>query len=207
MLSIKSFVFGPFQTNTYILHDEQGHLLLIDPACFTEYEKQQLLNQISNFKSQISNIQIVATHGHLDHLWGAAWACQQWNTSVLVPEADIPMVEKMQLQYNMFDIPLTAEPFPIEPLKSQISNLQCQILSTPGHTPGSINLYFPEDNILFSGDTLFQMGYGRTDLPGGNYHQLIQSLQTLFALPPETKVFPGHGEPTTIGEEKARNYL
>ena len=207
MLSIKSFVFGPFQTNTYILHDEQGNILLIDPACSTEYEKQQLLNYIHSLNVKPSTFNIIATHGHLDHLWGAAWACQQWNTSVLIPEADIPMVEKMQLQYNMFDIPLTAEPFPIEPLKSQISNLQCQILSTPGHTPGSINLYFPKDNILFSGDTLFQMGYGRTDLPGGNYYQLIQSLQTLFALPPETKVYPGHGEPTTIGEEKARNYL
>ena len=204
MLQIKSFVFGLFQTNTYVVNDEQGNILLIDPACATAYEKQQLLNYI-NRQSSNRQLSIVATHGHLDHLWGAAWACKQWNTSVLIPEEDIPMVEKMQLQYNMFDIPLTAEPFPINSLTSQISNLKCQILSTPGHTPGSISIYFPEDKILFSGDTLFQMGYGRTDLPGGNYYQLIQSLKTLFALPPDTKVYAGHGESTTIGEEKARN--
>ena len=139
MLQVKSFVFGLFQTNTYVVNDEQGNILLIDPACATEYEKQQLLNYVNRLSSN-RQLSIVATHGHLDHLWGAAWACKQWNTSVLIPEEDIPMVEKMQLQYNMFDIPLTAEPFPIDSHTSQISNLKCQILSTPGHTPGSISI-------------------------------------------------------------------
>ena len=76
-----------------------------------------------------------------------------------------------------------------------------QVLETPGHTPGSICLYWPEDKVLISGDTLFQMGYGRTDLPGGNYGQLIDSLEHLFTLPSDTKVYPGHGDSTTIGAE------
>ena len=77
-----------------------------------------------------------------------------------------------------------------------------ELLETPGHTPGSICLYWPEEKVLLSGDTLFQMGYGRTDLPGGNMGQLIESLEHLFTLPDDTLVYPGHGAETTIGEER-----
>ena len=218
-LQIKSFVFGPFETNCYVVFDEQ-QILLVDPACSNESEQQQLLTYIENQKSPITNhqlpITIVATHGHLDHLWGAAWACAKWNTPVLMHEADIPMAKAMQQQYDLFGIPAKAQPFPIEDIKSKIKNQKSQIsnfqlLETPGHTPGSICLYFPKSKIenqkspiLLSGDTLFQMGYGRTDLPGGNFSQLIDSLDLLLALPPETVVYPGHGAPTTIAAERRR---
>ncbi len=285
-LQIKSFVFGPFETNCYVVtindqspgassrrngksglrleglspipNPQSPMVLLVDPACSNEYEQQQLLTYIENQKSKIKNLQlsIVATHGHLDHLWGAAWACAKWNTPVLMHEADIPMAKAMQQQYDLFGIRAKAQPFPIEDIKSKIKNHKFEkivpfkgkeitndklpgassrqtggaasaekgyyqspitnhqspippfrgeqggrILSTPGHTPGSICLYFPEDKVLFSGDTLFKMGYGRTDLPGGNFSQLIDSLVRLFALPSDVQVFPGHGEPTTIGAE------
>ncbi len=243
MLEIKRFVFGLFETNCYVVSDEQ-QILLVDPACAYESEQQQLLTYIENQKSKITNhqlpITIVATHGHLDHLWGAAWACAKWNTPVLMHEADIPMAKAMQSQYDLFGIRAKAQPFPIEDIKSKIINHKFeisnfQLLETPGHTPGSICLYFPKSPIprsvfptereerlpprkvllnhqspitnyqsplLFSGDTLFQMGYGRTDLPGGNFSQLIDSLDSLFALPSDVQVFPGHGEPTTIGAER-----
>ena len=219
MLEIKRFVFGLFETNCYVVSDEQ-QILLVDPACAYESEQQQLLTYIENQKSKIKNhqlpITIVATHGHLDHLWGAAWACEKWNTPVLMHEADIPMAKAMQQQYDLFGIPAKAQPFPIEDIKSKIKNQKSQIsnfqlLETPGHTPGSICLYFPKSKIenqkspiLLSGDTLFQMGYGRTDLPGGNFSQLIDSLDLLLALPPETVVYPGHGAPTTIAAERRR---
>ena len=230
-LQIKSFVFGPFETNCYVVFDEQ-QILLVDPACSNESEQQQLLTYIENQKSPITNhqlpITIVATHGHLDHLWGAAWACEKWNTPVLMHEADIPMAKAMQQQYDLFGIRAKAQPFPIEDIKSKIKNHKFEkivpfkgkeitndklpmtnvsILSTPGHTPGSICLYFntPSSShlspFILSGDTLFKMGYGRTDLPGGNFSQLIDSLDRLFALPSDVQVFPGHGEPTTIGAE------
>ena len=189
-------------------------VLLVDPACSNESEQQQLLTYIENQKSKIKNLQlsIVATHGHLDHLWGAAWACAKWNTPVLMHEADIPMAKAMQSQYDLFGIRAKAQPFPIEDIKSKIKNQKSQIsnfqlLETPGHTPGSICLYFNTSSsshlspFILSGDTLFKMGYGRTDLPGGNYSQLIDSLDRLFALPSDVQVFPGHGEPTTIGAE------
>ena len=214
-MKVERFVLGPFGTNTYVVSDDDGKVLLIDPACYTPYEQQQLYRYISNIKSQISNfkLSIVATHGHLDHLWGAKWATETWGVPVLMHEADIPMAKAMQQQYDMFGIRATAEPFLIEPLnedKFSIFNFQLSIIETPGHTPGSICLYFNDQlqisnhksPILISGDTLFRMGYGRTDLPGGDMGQLIDSLERLFALPADTVVYPGHGDFTTIGAER-----
>ena len=100
-LEIKTFCFGPFQTNTYVVQDRQGYVLLIDPACSNEYEQQVLCNAIGNHCSSLS---VIATHGHLDHLWGAAWACEQWHKPVLMHEADIPMAQAMQEQYDLFGI-------------------------------------------------------------------------------------------------------
>ena len=216
MLEIKTFVFGPFYTNTFVVSDEH-HILLIDPACYTQYEQHQLYTYISNLQFSISNPQlsIVATHGHLDHLWGAKWATEQYHTPVLMHEADIPLAQDMQSQYDLFGIPGTPEPFPIKSLTDEVgltvqrsvSEAVCQcnglsILSTPGHTPGSICLYWPEEKTLLAGDTLFRMGYGRTDLPGGDMRQLIASLERLFTLPFDVRVYPGHGDPTTIGAER-----
>ena len=206
MLEIKPFIFGPFGTNTYVVNDGQ-QALLVDPACSNPYEEQMLYRFIEDLRLKIEDFRIIATHGHLDHLWGAKWATEQWHTPVLMHEADIPMAQAMQQQYDLFGIHRTAEPFPIEDIKSSILNLKSQmsnfeLLETPGHTPGSICLYWPEEKVLLSGDTLFQMGYGRTDLPGGNMGQLIESLEHLFTLPGDTVVYPGHGAETTIGEER-----
>ena len=206
MLEIKCFDFGPFGTNTYVVSDDK-HILLVDPACSNQYEQQALYSYIASLSSREgrefgSSITILATHGHLDHLWGAAWATEQWHTPVLMHEADIPMAKAMQDQYTLFGIRATAQPFPVEPLNSNAIPSNLQILHTPGHTPGSVCLYWPEEKTLLSGDTLFRMGYGRTDLPGGNMAQLISSLELLFTLPSDVKVYPGHGDFTTIGAEK-----
>ena len=216
-MEIKTFEVGSFGTNMYLVSDESG-LLLIDPACSSLYEQQMLYRSGSHLEvvwvTPERGLTILATHGHLDHLWGAAWACEQWHTPVLMHEADIPMAKAMQAQYDLFGIGGTPVPFPLEPLpvNPSIHHSAAEprlipsltILSTPGHTPGSVCFYFPEDKVLFSGDTLFQMGYGRTDLPGGDIQQLWHSLDILLALPPETVVYPGHGAPTTIAAERRR---
>ena len=223
-MTVKSFTFGPFQTNTYVVSDlsrarsdpEEPIVLLVDPACYTEYERQTLANYIDKLTAE-GGLSIVATHGHLDHLWGAKWATERWQTPVLMHEADIPMARAMQDQYTLFGIPGKPEPFPINSLTAEggltaerscsIAVLQrsgLSIISTPGHTPGSVCLYWPDEKVLLSGDTLFCMGYGRTDLPGGSYADLIESIRTLFDLPSDVIVYPGHGESTTIGAEKHR---
>ena len=208
-MKIEQFTFGPFGTNTYVLADEEGKVLLIDPACFYEQERQELYQTISRLHQPDQPLTIVATHGHLDHLWGAKWATETWHTPVRMHEADIPMAQAMQQQYDLFGVRMKAERFEIEEFRgqdsefrSQNSDFRFQIIHTPGHTQGSVCLYFPEERKLFSGDTLFRCGYGRTDLPGGNSGQLISSLEQLMTLPAETEVFPGHGESTTIGYER-----
>jgi len=212
-LQIKQFVFGPFVTNCYVVYNEDKKALIIDPACSNQYEQQVLYRFIQLEALQVQAI--IATHGHLDHLWGAPWACEQWHMPVLMNEADIPLAQDMQGQYDLFGIHATAQPFPMESLSGEAglsvkrsdSATVCQrsglsILSTPGHTPGSVCLYWEKEKVLLSGDTLFQMGYGRTDLPGGNMHELIMSLESLFALPAAVHVYPGHGASTTIGAER-----
>ena len=221
-MTVKSFTFGPFQTNTYVVSDfsrangQEPIVLLVDPACYTEYERQTLANYIDKLTAE-GGLSIVATHGHLDHLWGAKWATERWQTPVLMHEADIPMARAMQDQYTLFGIPGKPESFPINSLTAEggltaerscsIAVLQrsgLSIISTPGHTPGSVCLYWPDEKVLLSGDTLFCMGYGRTDLPGGSSADLTASIRTLFDLPSDVIVYPGHGESTTIGAEKHR---
>ena len=224
-MTVKSFTFGPFQTNTYVVSDlpktngQEPIVLLVDPACYTESERQALADYIDSLSAQRSvspkdglcsvsaavcqpkAVSIVATHGHLDHLWGAKWATERWQTPVLMHEADIPMARAMQDQYTLFGIPGKPEPFPINSLTAEGG---LSVLPTPGHTHGSVCLYWPDEKVLLSGDTLFCMGYGRTDLPGGSYADLIESIRTLFDLPSDVIVYPGHGESTTIGAEKHR---
>lgn len=204
-MKIKCFTVGLFQTNMYILSNAYNEALIVDPACQTPAEQQAVLRYIEQEKLGVCAL--MATHGHLDHLWGAAWASKQFQMPLLIHSNDMPLAEAMQQQYDMFGMRAKAQPFPMDNLQSSVWNLQSKIcnfhlLSTPGHTQGSVCLYWPDEHLLLSGDTLFCCGYGRTDLPGGNMGQLMQSLDNLFALPADTRVFPGHGEATTIGAEK-----
>ena len=116
-MEIKTFEVGSFGTNMYLVSDESG-LLLIDPACSSLYEQQMLYRSVNEvvWVTPERGLTILATHGHLDHLWGAAWACEQWHTPVLMHEADIPMAKAMQAQYDLFGIGGTPVPFPLEPL-------------------------------------------------------------------------------------------
>jgi glyoxylase-like metal-dependent hydrolase (beta-lactamase superfamily II) len=208
MLEIKVFEFGSFGTNTYVVSDCKGNVLLVDPACSNGYERQVLHRYIDSLRGPEGRqtVVIAATHGHLDHLWGARWACEQWGGAVLLHRKDHPLAEAMQRQYELFGIPMQAQPFPLADLQQAVlpegEVYRFEVIETPGHTPGGVCLYWKDEQVLLSGDTLFRMGYGRTDLPGGNTGQLIESLERLFLLPPETRVYPGHGERTTIGEER-----
>lgn len=204
-MKIKCFTVGLFQTNMYILSNAYNEALIVDPACQTPAEQQVVLRYIEQEKLRVCAL--IATHGHLDHLWGAAWASEQFQMPLLIHSNDMPLAEAMQQQYDMFGMRAKAQPFPMDNLQSSVCNLQSKIcnfhlLSTPGHTQGSVCLYWQDEHLLLSGDTLFCCGYGRTDLPGGNMGQLMQSLDNLFTLPADTRVFPGHGEATTIGAEK-----
>jgi glyoxylase-like metal-dependent hydrolase (beta-lactamase superfamily II) len=154
--------------------------------------------------------QIVVTHAHIDHIGGAAQLKRVTGAPVLFHQADLPILAMLEMQAAWLGIP-TPEQVALDQsaedgLSAGIPGLDAKVIHTPGHTPGSICLLFPKQELLLAGDTLFAGSVGRTDLPGGSAKALLRSIHTrLLALPENTLVVPGHGEETTLGQERETN--
>lgn len=208
-MTIKTFYFNPFRECTYILSNEQNEAIIIDAGCQTDKEKQRVKEYID--KNSLQPIAHLLTHAHLDHCFGAAFIHKEYSIFPTLSAEDSHLYESLLQQSYAFGIELTDTPIQEHHLLPENNILkigsfpQISILKTPGHTEGSVCYYIKEENILFSGDTLFQGGIGRTDLPGGNYGQIIHSLKELTKLPDNTQILPGHGYATSIIEEKEMN--
>ncbi len=159
---------------------------------------------------QLALRQIVVTHAHIDHIGGAAQLKRATGAPVLFHQADLPIQAMMEMQAGWLGVP-TPEQVALDQsaddgLSVGIPGMDAEVIHTPGHTPGSICLYFPKQELLLAGDTLFAGTVGRTDLPGGDTQQILRSLHTrLLPLPDNTIVVPGHGDETSMGEEKQSN--
>lgn len=187
MLYIKTFYCNPFRECTYILtlaepSDQPQPCLIIDPGMYGGKEESRILTFLGDHRLTPSAILI--THEHLDHVCGLDVVLQSY-----------PDTPKYGYNYNR-----EAEDTPIT-----LAGFTFRMLYTPGHKEDCVCFYFESENILFSGDTLFQESIGRTDLPGGDYSTLQASLRRLALLPDKTVVYPGHGYTTTIAHEKAHN--
>lgn len=208
MIHVKTFVFNPFQENTFLIYDQTNQCLLVDPGCHFEEEQQELTRYIrdNNLKPQY----IIHTHGHIDHVLGINYLKQTFQLKAAMHPSDLEVLRQSKEFGRMvgLDIEQPGDPeiFLEDNQSLDLGDSSFTVLHVPGHSPGSIALYHPGEGILFSGDALFRRGIGRTDLMGGDYMTLVQSIQKkLFTLPGETVVYPGHGEPTTIREEKNEN--
>jgi len=201
----ETFPVGPLQCNCTILGDEtKGEAMVVDPGD----NIPQILAFLARHKLTLK--QIVVTHGHIDHIGGAARLKQATGAPILLNQNDLPQLKMMNEQAAWIGVPtpeIVAPDYSAdEGMTVGIAGHSAQILHTPGHTQGSICLHFAPDNLLLAGDTLFAGSIGRTDLPGGDPTQILRSLHDrLLTLPDETEVIPGHGPGTTIGEERASN--
>jgi glyoxylase-like metal-dependent hydrolase (beta-lactamase superfamily II) len=202
---IETFPVGPLQCNCTILGDElAGEAIVIDPG-----------DDITRIHKRLTELglklkQILITHGHIDHVGGALKLKRLTGAPILLNENDLPQLKIMDTQAGWLGMP-TPETAPPDELLSDGLNVgldafPAQVIHTPGHTQGSICLHFAPLKLLVAGDTLFAGSIGRTDLPGGNYDQIIDSIESrLLRLPGETKVLPGHGPATTIEAERNTN--
>jgi glyoxylase-like metal-dependent hydrolase (beta-lactamase superfamily II) len=208
MLYLKSFSFNPFQENTYVVYDDNGEAFIIDPGNYSSTENEELKNFISS--KNLRPTRLLLTHAHIDHILGARFI---YDTYKLLPEVnknDLYFIENMERSGKTYGIPCEACPQPEKYInhgdKIMLGEYQFDCIFTPGHSPGSISFYNAQNKILISGDVLFHGSIGRTDLPLGNHETLLSSIrEKLFILPPEVKVYSGHGPVTSIGFEKENN--
>lgn len=210
-MNIQQFEFNFFGENTYLLWNAaSGNAAVVDPGMMNEKECMHLLDFIKNNSLQLQYI--LLTHAHVDHTLGIDFLCENYpGLPVVAHKDDAPLGQMRPQQAQMFHLPVRPAPLSIDRFISdgetlKLGNENITVITTPGHSPGGVCYYVPTSAFVLTGDTLFQGSIGRTDLPGGNHRQLIDSIRRqLLSLPPDTVVYPGHGPATTIGREKASN--
>ncbi|MDQ7818485.1 MAG: MBL fold metallo-hydrolase [Melioribacteraceae bacterium] len=209
MLTIKKYIFNPFLENTYIVSDDESkEAAIIDPGCYDDKERELLSNFITSKQLRIKYL--VNTHCHIDHIFGNSFIKEKYNPIFLAPEEDLFLLDLMVEQANIYGTQLTPSPKPDEMISDGkeifIGSSSGKFLFTPGHSPGEFCIYFEKEKICFTGDALFNGSIGRTDLWGGDYNTLINSITNkLFVLSDDVKIYPGHESESTIGYEKANN--
>lgn len=208
MLQIRSFEFNPFQENTYVLYDETKQCVIVDPGCYDEQERTELADFIKN--EGLDVVLLLNTHCHVDHVLGNYFVKEKYKTKLLIHEADSATLKAVQVYapgYGMHGYqPAEPDGFLNEGDTVKFGNQSLKVLFVPGHAPGHIAFYDAESRVVIGGDVLFYNSIGRTDLPGGNFNTLIDSIHNkLFTLPDDVTVYPGHGPETTIGFEKRTN--
>ncbi|MBP9098844.1 MAG: MBL fold metallo-hydrolase [Ferruginibacter sp.] len=208
MLQIKLFEFSPIQENTYVLYNEFNDCLIIDPGCYYDDEKDELVNFL--IKMDLKPKMLLNTHCHLDHVFGNKFIAEKFGLTLQIHRNEklvLDFAPKSGLLYNLpFDNYNGDFIYLEEGNKILLGNDELTVIEAPGHSPGHICFYCAAQHFIISGDVLFKRSIGRTDLPGGDHETLLKNIrEKLFTLPGETKVYSGHGPVTTIGEEKNRN--
>jgi len=202
MVQVHTLVVGRLQTNCYILASK-GEALVVDPGD----EAPRVVRYVNDLKAKLKTI--VATHAHFDHVLGVTELKTQTGAPFLIHKDDLETLEAMQERVRMFfglkvPAPPKVDSFLKEGASLEFGDETLRVLHTPGHSPGSISLV--GDGYVMTGDALFNQSIGRTDLPGGDFDTLINSIKSkLFGLQDDTMVYPGHGPETSIGDEKLAN--
>ncbi|MGV3760917.1 MBL fold metallo-hydrolase [Parapedobacter sp.] len=208
MIHIKSFVCNPYQENTYVLYDDTGSAAIVDPGMYGPQEEKKLSDFISaeGLKPEL----LLNTHCHIDHVLGNRYVYETYGLLPQFHEGELPLLIEVQNYAPQmgirYDVSPIAESFLPASGAVTFGRQELALIFAPGHSPAHLCFYSNAHGFLMGGDVLFRNSIGRTDLPGGNHQQLLDSIaQRLYVLPENTVVYPGHGPETTIGHEKKTN--
>ena len=208
-MKIKRFEFNMFPVNCYVLADETQEAVIIDAGCYYPEEQRQLKSFITTHQLTVRHL--LNTHLHADHLFGNAFAAREFGVSPEASQQDEFLLAGIPTFCKSFGFPLNEKPAALGHYISdgetiRFGNTELKAISVPGHSPGSLVYYCEKEHCMFSGDTLFKGSIGRADLEGGNFDDLRENIMSrLFVLPDNTVVYPGHGNETSIGNEKKNN--
>jgi glyoxylase-like metal-dependent hydrolase (beta-lactamase superfamily II) len=205
---IHSFTFNAFQENTYVLWDETGECVIVDPGCYDAAEQKEFSDFISEERLTVKYL--LNTHCHIDHVLGNAFVRDTYAVPLLIHRDDEPVLRSVKAYAPNYGFANYQEALPDRWLNESdavtFGTTTLSVIHLPGHSPGHVGFYNSAEQTLVAGDVLFRSSIGRTDLPGGDFDTLITSIhRKLFVLPDTVTVYPGHGPETTLGEEKASN--
>jgi glyoxylase-like metal-dependent hydrolase (beta-lactamase superfamily II) len=208
MIQCEAIPYNNFQVNTYLLWNEEGDALVVDPAFYDSEEATHLEYQLKEKGLTLTGQ--LNTHCHVDHLLGVDYIRKNYQFPFRAHRDEEELVEKAPVLAELFGWKLDElggiDEYLEEGKEILLGSSSLHCLLVPGHSPGSMAFYAPREGFVITGDALFQGSIGRTDLPGGDYDTLMAAIHAqLLTLPPETRVFPGHGPATTIGKEKVAN--
>ena len=207
-MTIKQFVFNAFSENTFIVYDETKECIIIDPGCYDQSEKDTLEEFVK--ENNLKVISLINTHCHIDHVLGNSFVKSEYDVDLIIHELDMSTLKSNEVVAPMYGFNsyenCEADGFIGEGEQVKFGNSVLDVIFVPGHAPGHIALINKEEKICISGDVLFQQSIGRTDLPGGDFNTLMNSIKSkLFTLPDGMTVYCGHGPSTNIGYEKQHN--
>ncbi|MEY3507032.1 MAG: hypothetical protein RIR44_264 [Bacteroidota bacterium] len=208
MIHIKAFTFSPISENTYVLYNNEGKAIIIDPGCYFPNEQETLKNFLTD--NSLTPVYLLNTHCHLDHVFGNKWVHETYGLEPHLHPNEEAMLALAPVSGERWGLPFQNYTGPLHFLNDGdtvlLGDTEIQVILAPGHSPGSICFYIPSQGDLMGGDVLFRGSIGRTDLPGGDSETLLHSIrEKLWVLPEETVVYSGHGIKTTIGYEKRNN--
>jgi hydroxyacylglutathione hydrolase len=207
-MEIFKFVFSPIEVNTYILADNSGDCAILDCGCYDEGESSTLEKFIHDKK--LNPVLLLNTHCHLDHVFGNIFILERYHLRPFSSELEEGNRKNAAEHAMLFGLSMDDPPEPAGFIANnqiiRFGSTELLALHVPGHTAGSLAFYSEKNGCVFTGDALFAGSIGRSDLPGGNFEQLIKSIKNqLFVLPPSTVVYSGHGDETTIENEMKSN--
>jgi len=207
-MKIKQFGFNALSENTYVVYDDTKECVIIDPGCYGPDERTELKNFIKENKLVVKAL--INTHGHIDHVLGNNFIKNEFGVGLSIHKHDVETLKANEIVAPLYGFPeyesSEADIFVDDGDQVKFGNSALTVFFVPGHAPGHIALINESEKICFAGDVLFQQSIGRTDLPGGDFDTLMDSIKNkLFALADDVTVYCGHGPNTTIGEEKQYN--